>query len=306
MAFGSFDDICTKAALPLCSVLGAVNETLSFSRGIVPTCYARSVELANTIIFQIGTAFVQFGGLIVVLIIIFNIRAKYTAIGRTEMLFFFYLFIGLTVSTLVVDCGVSPPSSDTYAYFVALQMGFAGAVCICVLYNGLLCFQLWEDGSKKSMWLLRAICLLWGFVNFIVSLITFKSWNTALDNQKTTTLFIVCYVMNAVLLAAYVVSQVILVFYALDSFWPLGAIILGVFFFAAGQVLTYGFSDKICEGAKHYIDGLFFGTLCNIFSVMMIYKFWDMITTDDLEFSVANVDHTINAFEDEKRHSQVF
>ena len=63
--------------------------------------------------------------------------------------------------------------------------------------------------------------------------------------------------------------------------------LLGVFFFVVGQVLTYGFSSQICEGTKHYIDGLFFGILCNIFTLMMVYKTWDMTTDDDLEFSVS-------------------
>lgn len=301
MTFGSFDTICNKTSFPLCSVVGAVNDTY-FSRGIVPECYARSVEFANTMIFQIGNAFIHFGGLIITLIIIFNIRAKYTAIGRKEMLVFFYIFIGLTVSSLVVDCGVSPPSSSSYPYFVSLQLGFASSTCICILYNGLICFQFWEDGSKRSMWILRLICVAWGVLNFIVSLVTFKNWHTALNNQSPLVVFILTYVVNAVILAAYVISQIILVIFALDSYWPLGAILLGVFFFIAGQVLAYVFSYDICKGVKHYIDGLFFASLCNIFTVMMIYKFWDMITTDDLEFSVA-VEHGVNTFnlEDEKR-----
>lgn len=72
-------------------------------------------------------------------------------------------------------------------------------------------------------------------------------------------------------------------------------------------MLTYEFSDDICRGASHYIDGLFFGSACNIFTVMMIYKFWDMITVDDLEFSVANVEHGVTAFggDDEKRGSTI-
>ncbi|CUM64397.1 uncharacterized protein PRCAT00002000001 [Priceomyces carsonii] len=307
MTFGSFDGICNKTALPLCSVLGSVNQTSYFTRGIVPECYARSVELANTTIFQIGNAFVHFGGLGILLIIVFNVRAKYTAIGRTEMLTFFYILIGLIVSSLIVDCGVSPPSSTSYAYFVSVQIGLASAACICILYNGILCFQFWEDGTRTSMWILRLACVGWFVVNFFISLITAKSWDTALDDRKTVTLFVVSFVVNAILIASYVCSQVVLVVFALESFWPLGAISLGVFFFVAGQVLTYGFSDKICEGASHYIDGLFFGSLCNVFTFMMIYKFWDMITTDDLEFSVANVEHGINAFgEDEKRASTIF
>lgn len=42
---------------------------------------------------------------------------------------------------------------------------------------------------------------------------------------------------------------------------------------------------------------------------MMIYKFWDMITVDDLEFSVANVENGVSAFgavDDEKRNSVFF
>lgn len=305
MAFGKFDDICSKAAFPLCSVVGTGSK--DFSRGILPECYARPVELANTMIFQIGNAFVQFGGLGVLLMIIFNIRQKYTAIGRKEMLHFTYLFIGLIVSTLVVDCGVSPPSSTSYSYFVSIQLGLASATCISLLYNGFVCFQFWEDGSKKSMWLLRIISLIWFIINFFVSISSFKNWGSN-NNRDTLAIFIVTYIVNAIILATYVVSQVILVFFALDSNWPLGAISLAVFFFVAGQVLVYVFNLQICKGTSHYIDGLFFGSLCNIFAVMMIYKFWDMITTDDLEFSVATAENGINTLgmEDEKRNSIFF
>lgn len=47
MGFGSFDFICEQAALPLCALVGT-------STGIEPICYARNVELANTLIFQAG------------------------------------------------------------------------------------------------------------------------------------------------------------------------------------------------------------------------------------------------------------
>lgn len=38
--------------------------------------------------------------------------------------------------------------------------------------------------------------------------------------------------------------------------------------------------------AKHYIDGMFFGAICTLLGVMMVYKYWDSITKEDLEFSV--------------------
>ncbi|GEQ66347.1 hypothetical protein JCM33374_g10 [Metschnikowia sp. JCM 33374] len=308
MGFGSFDFICVKTGLPLCSVVAPLAEEGAsyFSRGIVPECYSRSVELANTMIFQIGNAFIHIGSVIILLIIIFNVRSKYTAIGRSEMLSFFYLYMALIISSLVVDCGVSPPGSESYAYFVALQLGIVSAVCICLLYNGLLCFQFWEDGSKSSRVALHVICMVWFAVNFLLSLATFKSWGF-LTNADTTGVFIVTYILNAAILVVYVVSQLILVFFALDSYWYLGAIMLFSFFFVVGQLLVYVFNNQICSSLTHYVDGVFFGSLCNIFAIMMIYKFWDMITTEDLEFSVANVERGVPVFgENEKSQSQYF
>lgn len=306
MAFGSFDGICSKTGLPLCSVVGAAHEYTGFTRGIVPVCYTRLVELANTMIFQVGNAFIHFGAIIVGLIIIFNVRSKYTAIGRSEMLLFVYSYIALTISSLVVDCGVSPPASGSYAYFVALQLGLSSFVCAALLFNGLVCFQFWEDGSKKSMWTMRVVCSLWFAINFIVAIVTLKSWNTLLTPRHTTAMFVVSYVMNAIILAVYVVSQLILVIVALDLMWYLGAIVLFSFFFIVSQILVYVASQLICEKTKHYVDGLFFGTLCNLFAVMMIYKFWDMITTEDLEFSVANVERGVSQFGDNEKRSSMF
>jgi len=57
-------------------------------------------------------------------------------------------------------------------------------------------------------------------------------------------------------------------------------------FFIIGQVILYVFSDTICNAVQHYLDGLFFATVCNLLAVMMVYKYWDSITREDLEFSV--------------------
>jgi hypothetical protein len=50
-------------------------------------------------------------------------------------------------------------------------------------------------------------------------------------------------------------------------------------------MILFTFSVTICDAVKHYIDGLFFFTLCILLSVMMVYKYWDLITKEDLEFS---------------------
>lgn len=80
--------------------------------------------------------------------------------------------------------------------------------------------------------------------------------------------------------------QVILVVNTLQDRWPLGDIAFGVFFLIVGQVLLYAFSVTICNAIQHYLDGLFFASICNLLAVMMVYKYWDSITKEDLEFSV--------------------
>ena len=76
----------------------------------------------------------------------------------------------------------------------------------------------------------------------------------------------------------YVISQLILVFRTLDDRWPIGDIVFGTAFYTVAQVLLFAFSITICNAIKHYIDGLFFFTLCILLSVMMVYKYWDSIT----------------------------
>ncbi len=80
MGFGDFDEICKKAALPLCSLVGP-SSSISGSTGIVPNCYARNIELANTIIFEGAASFIHIIALGMTVIMILHIRSKFTAVG---------------------------------------------------------------------------------------------------------------------------------------------------------------------------------------------------------------------------------
>lgn len=296
MGFGHFDFICTKAALPLCPLVGPYTEADSVgtaSVGIFAECFSRNIDLANTIIFQIGNAFINIGALAVIVIIILNVKTKYTAIGRREILDFFFLYLIVTALSLVIDSGVVPPGSGPYPYFVAVHCGFSSAVCWCLMINGLLGFQLWEDGTPRAVMVTRASCIAAWALTFVFALLTFQDWGgAAFSHTQTTALFVVLYVLNALFVFIYIVSQVILTIFVLRDLWAFGAVALGAVFFIIGQVLLYAFSKDICTNVKHYLDGLFFASLCNVFTIMMVYKQWDMITTEDLEFSVSNKEST--------------
>lgn len=284
MTFGDFTTFCETVSLPLCASVGAIKDVAN-GVGIEANCYARNIELANTIIFQMAASAIHIVALVMTVIMILHVRGKFTAVGRKEIINFFYIYMLLTFFSLVVDAGVTPPGSTAYPYFVAVQAGLASALITCLLINGFVGFQLYEDGTPLSLWMLRLSSLAAFAISFLVALATFKSW-AGLGPTNTVGLFVVLYLLNGIQLLVYLIMQVILVTQTLQDRWPLGDITFGVFFFVVGQVIMYAFSDKICNAVSHYVDGLFFATICNLLAVMMVYKFWDSITKEDLEFSV--------------------
>jgi hypothetical protein len=159
------------------------------------------------------------------------------------------------------------------------------AMVTCLFINGFVGFQLYEDGTPLSVWLLRVASFVAFVITFFVSLATFKSF-AGLNPTSTTGMFVVLYLLNAIQLFIYLAMQIILVTRTLQDRWPMGDIIFGTFFFIVGQIILYVFSSKICDAVGHYMDGLVIATVCNLLAVMMVYKYWDSITKEDLEFSV--------------------
>jgi len=80
MGFGSFNTLCSHAALPLCSLVGE-NNAYTGGRGIQANCYSRSISLANTIIFQGLAGIAHIIALIMTVIMIIHVRSKFTAVG---------------------------------------------------------------------------------------------------------------------------------------------------------------------------------------------------------------------------------
>jgi hypothetical protein len=253
-------------------------------------CYSRSIVLANTLIFQGSTGVIHILALIMAAIMVIHVRSKYTAvgmfmrvsfqpkpvlttcqIGRKEITSFFYLYIVLTFLSLILDTGVIPSNNEAFSYFTAAQNGLTSSLCVCLMINGFVGFQLYEDGTTLSVWLLRFCCLVMFLVSGAVSLFTFRGW-AGLGPENTVGMFVVIYIINAIFIAVYIIMQIILVVNTLHDRWPLFDIFFGVFFLIIGQVILYVFSSSICSAAAHYVDGLFFATICNLLAVMMVYK----------------------------------
>lgn len=82
MPFGDFTSFCQTAPLPLCAAVGPITSIHS-GVGIETNCYARNIELANTIIFQMATSAIHIVALAMTVIMILHVRGKFTAVGMS-------------------------------------------------------------------------------------------------------------------------------------------------------------------------------------------------------------------------------
>lgn len=146
-------------------------------------------------------------------------------------------------------------------------------------------FQWAEDGTPASIWSIRISSLVMFSIVFFLSIATFNGL-LGFSPENPIAVFVVYFILNPAMLLIYTIMQVVLVINTLDDRWPLGDILFGLIFFILGQIVELALSNQICEAAQHYIDGLFFGNIFSLLGVMMVYKYWDSITKEDLEFSV--------------------
>ncbi|EIE76595.1 hypothetical protein RO3G_01299 [Rhizopus delemar RA 99-880] len=253
--------------------------------GIEAMCYSRNVEIGGLIIFQPATLIMNIVALCMTSVMVYHVKTKYTAVGRKEIAMFLQLYLVTVFLEMLLLSNIIPTASILYPYFTAAHLGLITATCWCLLLNGFIGFQFIEDGTKISLWIMRISSFIVFLLVWIISILTFLNISP-FSTATASMIWTIYYILNGIMIFTYTVSQIILVVYTLEDRWPLGDIAFGVLFFVSGLVTMYVFSVTICEEVKHYLDGMFFGTMFNLLSVMMIYKYWDSITKEDLEFSI--------------------
>lgn len=163
------------------------------------------------------------------------------------------------------------------------------AVAILFL-NGFVGFQWLEDGTWMSVWIFRIMSLLIFGGMYFLTLGTFLGF-AGLSPKNTLPLYIIFLIFNPAAILLYFILQLVLVFYSLEDRWPIGDLLFSAFFFVSGILILVLFSNQFCHLASHYVDGMFLGSLFILLAVMMIYKYWDSITAEDMEFCVGGAPH---------------
>ena len=128
---------------------------------------------------------------------------------------------------------------------------------------------------------MRILSILGFVLGFSLSLVASIHRNSV----ATLILYIIYFIFNASMLILFSLIQIILVIFRVKTYWPIGNVFLGFLFFAL-SFLSLIFSNYLCEFAVHYIDGVFISSILSLLSVMMVYKYWDSITREYLEFCI--------------------
>lgn len=91
-----------------------------------------------------------------VIIMVYHVQTKYTAVGRKEILIFFYLYGISELLAIFLDSAIIPTANVVYPWFTAIYAGLMGAIYWCLLVNGFVGFQFAEDGTPMSLWVSAA------------------------------------------------------------------------------------------------------------------------------------------------------
>ena len=157
-------------------------------------------------------------------IMIMNVRFKYTAIGRKEIQMFFYLYAVSLLTNFLVISGIVTFDSDAYRYFVALDSSISLATLWCLFMNGIVPFQFIEDGTPLSLWLLRLSTLFVFVGSYFVNMATFNNVAGMASNSPGA-LWTLTFVFSAAFVLIYFIFQLLLVFTQLGDTWLIGTLI---------------------------------------------------------------------------------
>lgn len=182
-------------------------------------------------------------------------------------------------------------------------MGAIVATLWILLLNGVVGYQLLDDGTPISLGLLLFSALALFVGTGYIALDTGFSWTGHFDRSQTAPnrnigLYVLYQLLPLVCLAGFFLLETVLVLRVLGEKKPMSAssvsqelletanqaavyLFGSALLFAVGQIFQYVVSPHLCNASDGKINGAFFETLFTLLSVITVWIFWSSITEDD-------------------------
>jgi len=186
----------------------------------------------------------------------------------------------------IFSIGDFPLNGTVRVVFSGLHIGFITATLWALMINGMVGYQLVDDGTALSLTALILSSAVFFIGTAYIALDTGLQWtgywNDSLSPpNRQIALYVLYQLLPLVFLVAFFLLETILVLRILGETRPMLYLAAAAVLFALGQIFTYVVSTPICEGTAGKIDGSMFQTLFNLLAVVTVWIFWSSITEDD-------------------------
>ncbi|KAK4180317.1 chitin synthase III catalytic subunit [Triangularia setosa] len=286
--FGNFEDFCRDTTLPVCNVLSETHN----QDGDWGGCKLRGIALPgeDRYLGNLGSILLAGVAIFVTIYLILRSERKRAAVGRREMQVFLVGYLLVSIAE-IFSVGEFPLNDQVRVVFSAIHIGAIAATTWLLFINGIVGYQLMDDGTLLSLALTIGSALAWLIGVGYIALDTGYQWTTQWQGSleppnRSIALYVTYLLMPLVWAVFYVVLELVLVIKVLGETRPLLFLGAAVLAFALGQIFNFVVSPYICNGTTGAIDGSLFQTFFTLLSVTLVWFFWSSITEDDWPMQV--------------------
>lgn len=235
---------------------------------------------------NLGAILVDGLAVLITLFLLWRSNRKRAAVGRREIQLFLLGYIIISICDIFTVGGI-PLNDDARRGFTAVHLAAIAATFWILMLNGLVGFQLIDDGTPLSVILVLGSAAAVFIGTGYISLDTAFDWtghfsgNSYGPLHRNIGLYVLYQLLPCVAIFVFLVLETILVLRVLQEKRPMIWLLGAGLFFAIGQIFQYVISIHICRPTNGAIDGNFFQALFDLLAVIMIWIFWSSITEDD-------------------------
>ncbi|KAF2471281.1 uncharacterized protein BDR25DRAFT_223477 [Lindgomyces ingoldianus] len=287
-AYGNFHDLCRDtgnlgSTLPVCNLFDQASTR--FGTGW-KGCNLTGIPLnGHNHLTNLGSILLCGIAIVASMFLIWRSERKKAAVGRREMQLFLVGFIIIEICE-IFTVGGFPLNSVVRRAFTAVHIAAIIATLWILMLNGIVGYQLLDDGTPVSIGLMMVSAALIFIGTGYIALDTGFSWTNYWDdtlsgNNRAYALYTLYQLAPLVFLVVFFLLEAFLVLRILGERKPMVYLISAALLFALGQIFQYVISVHICNGTNGKINGGLFETLFTLCAVVTIWVFWSSITEDD-------------------------
>ncbi|GAB1313265.1 hypothetical protein MFIFM68171_03475 [Madurella fahalii] len=287
--FGNFDEFCRDTTLPICNLLSPTDNQSGPWEG----CQLRGIALSEgRFLGNLGSILLCGAAVAVTTVLLLRSERKRAAVGRREMQAFLLGYLIISICE-IFSIGEFPLDPRVRLAFSAIHIGAISATTWMLFINGIVGYQLMDDGTPLSLGLTLGSGLVWligvGYIALDTGFDWTRYWATSADLPNRHIALYVLYLLLPLLwLVLFLALETVLVLKVLGETRPMIYLATAAVVFAVGQIFNFVISPYICNGTTGAIDGSLFQTLFTLVSVVLVWLFWSSITEDDWPMDAPN------------------